>query len=95
MTGVFHPRGVLVSVNFDCFAPSRFSHFHCKAVRKAIKAHKNWHTIQQNEHTPEFGLKTYYLIRFLPKTACNMKDIRPVGGGGGRASLAPPLRIHQ
>ena len=50
-TGVIHPRGVLVSVNFDCFAPSRFPHFHCNAVRKAVKAHKNLHTIQQNEHT--------------------------------------------
>ena len=46
------PRGVLVSVNCDCFSPSRFSHFHCNAMRKAIKAHKNLHTNQQNEHTP-------------------------------------------
>ena len=36
--------GVLVSVKFDCFSPSRFSHFHCNATRKAIKAHKNLHT---------------------------------------------------
>ena len=46
------PRGVLVSVNFGCFSPSRFSHFHCNAMRKAIKAHKNLHTNQQNDHTP-------------------------------------------
>ena len=47
-------RGVLVSVKFGCFSPSRFSHFHCNTMRKAIKAHKNLHTNQQNEHTPEF-----------------------------------------
>ena len=47
-----HSRGVLVSVNFGCFSSSRFSHFHCNAMRKAIKAHKNLHTNQQNEHTP-------------------------------------------
>ena len=35
--------GVLVSVNFDCFSPSRFSHFHCCAMRKVIKARKNSH----------------------------------------------------
>ena len=45
-------RGVLVSVKFGCFSPSRFSHFHCNTMRKAIKAHKNLHTNQQNEHTP-------------------------------------------
>ena len=39
-----HSRGVLVSVKFGCFSPSRFSHFHCNAMRKAIKAHKNLHT---------------------------------------------------
>ena len=27
-------------------------HFHCNAMRKAIKVHKNLHTNQQNEHTP-------------------------------------------
>ena len=37
---------------FGCFAPSRFSHFHCNAMRKAIKAHRNFHTNQQNEYTP-------------------------------------------
>ena len=31
-------RDVLVSVNFGCFALSRFSHLHCNAMRKAIKA---------------------------------------------------------
>ena len=45
-------RGVLVSVNLDCFSPDRFSHFHCNATRKAIKVHKNLHTNQQNEYTP-------------------------------------------
>ena len=49
---VMELRGVLVSVNFDCFSPTRFSHFHGNAMRKTIKAHKNWHTILQNEHTP-------------------------------------------
>ena len=34
-------RGVLVSVNFGGFSPTRFSHFHCNAMGKAIKAHKN------------------------------------------------------
>ena len=37
-------RGVLVSVKFGCFSLSRFSHFHCNTMRKAIKAHKNLHT---------------------------------------------------
>ena len=37
-------RGVLVSVKFGCFSPSRFSHFHCNTIRKAIKAHENLHT---------------------------------------------------
>ena len=47
--------GVLVSLNFGCFSPSRFSHFHCNAMRKAIKAHKHLHTDQQKEHTREGG----------------------------------------
>ena len=34
-------RDVLVSVNFGCLSPSMFSHFHCNAMRKTIKAHKN------------------------------------------------------
>ena len=42
------PWVVLNSVNFGCFVPSRFQ---CNAMRKAIKAHKSWQTIQQNEHT--------------------------------------------
>ena len=37
---------------FGCFSQSRFSHFHCNAMRKAIRAHKNLHTNRQNEHTP-------------------------------------------
>ena len=45
--------GMLVSVNSGFFSPSRFSHFHCNAVRKAIKVAENLHTNQQNEHTPE------------------------------------------
>ena len=45
-------RAVLVSLNSGCFSPSRCSHFHCNAMRKSIKAHKNLHTNQQNEHTP-------------------------------------------
>ena len=48
--------GVLVSVNFGCFSPSRFLHFHCNAMREAIKAHKNLHKNQQNEHTLGFGI---------------------------------------
>ena len=43
--------GVLVSVNFGCFSWSGFAHFHCNAMRKAIKVHNNLHTNQQNEHT--------------------------------------------
>ena len=42
---------VLDSVNFGCFAPSRCQRFYGNAMRKANKAHKNWLTIQQNEHT--------------------------------------------
>ena len=38
--------------------------------------------------TPEFGPKTYYLTRFLPKTAWEWKKIGP--GRGGRASPSPP-----
>ena len=34
-------------MNFCCFSPNRFSHFHCNAMRKVIK-----HTNQQNEHIP-------------------------------------------
>ena len=49
----FFTLGVLVSVNFGCFSPNRFSHFHCNAMRKAISAHKNLHTNQQNEYTHE------------------------------------------
>ena len=45
--------GVLVSVNYRCFSPSRFSHFHCNTMRKAIKGHKNLYTNYQNEHTPD------------------------------------------
>ena len=45
-------RDVLVSMNFGCFSPSRFSHFHCNAMRKAIKTHKNLNTNQQHEHNP-------------------------------------------
>ena len=41
---------------FGCFSPSRFSPFHYNTMRKAIKAHKNLHTNQQNEHTPEVDL---------------------------------------
>ena len=43
---------MLVSVNFGCFSRSRFSHFHCNTMRKAIKAHKNLHTNQQQEYIP-------------------------------------------
>ena len=39
--------------DFGCFSPSGFSHFHCNAMRKAIKLHKNLHTNQQNELTKE------------------------------------------
>ena len=51
-------RAELVSVNFGCFSPSIFSTFHYNAVRKPIKAHKNLHTSQQNEHTPGEGKGT-------------------------------------
>ena len=57
---------MLVLVNFGCFSPSRFSHFHCNAMRKAIKACLSWHKNQQNEHTPgsvnHFLLKCSYFI---------------------------------
>ena len=46
--------GVLVWVNFGCFSLSRFSHFHCNAMKKAIKVHKNLHTNQHNKHIPGF-----------------------------------------
>ena len=32
----------LDSVNYVCFAPSRCQRFHCNAMRKAIKTHKDW-----------------------------------------------------
>ena len=51
-------RDVLVSVNFGCFSPKKFSHFHCNDMRKAIKSHKNLHTNQQNELTPEYSYTT-------------------------------------
>ena len=31
-------RGLFVSVNFGCFAPSRRERYHCNAMRKAIEA---------------------------------------------------------
>ena len=43
---------MLNSVNFGCFAPSRGQRFHCSSMRKVIKTHKSWHTIQQNGHIP-------------------------------------------
>ena len=46
-------RVVLVSVNFVCFSPIRFPHYHCNAMRKAIKTYMNWYKIQQNEHISE------------------------------------------
>ena len=58
-------RGVLVSVNFGCFSLHRLSHFHCNAMRKAIKVHKNLYANQQNEHTP--GLM--HIMRMVPKEA--------------------------
>ena len=58
-------RGVLVSMKFCCFLPSRFSHFHCNAMRKAIKAHKNFHTNQKNEHTPGQHLPQLHWNAFL------------------------------
>ena len=33
------------------FSSSTFSYFHCNAMRKGIKAHKNLHTNQENEET--------------------------------------------
>ena len=43
---------MLDSVNFVCFVLSKCKH-HCNALRKSIKARMSWHTIQQNEHSPE------------------------------------------
>ena len=60
---VSYYRGVLVLVNFGCFSLSRFSHFHCNAMRNAIKAHRNLHTNQYNEHTPEL-----YFLFFLSQS---------------------------
>ena len=48
----FLPRGVLVLVNFACFALTRRKHYHCNAMRKTFKTCMNWHTIQQFDHTP-------------------------------------------
>ena len=45
-------RGVCSFQWIWLFFTSRFSHFHCNAMRKAIKTHKNLHTKQQNEHAP-------------------------------------------
>ena len=36
-------RGVLDSLNFDCFVSSRCEYLHCNAMRTSIKAHMNWH----------------------------------------------------
>ena len=44
--------GVLDSMNVGCFVPSRYECFNCHAMRKAIKASINVHTIQQIQHTP-------------------------------------------
>ena len=57
----------------------------------------NWKTfkggsrISEGTPTPEFRAKTYYLVRFLPKTAWKWKKLyREVG-----PSLAPPPPIRQ
>ena len=46
------PWSVLNSVNFGCFAPSRCQRLHSNAIRKLIKARKNWHTIHQKRAHP-------------------------------------------
>ena len=40
--------------------------------------------------TPKVGATTYYLVKNFPKTAWKWNNLDP--GGGGRASLACPLR---
>ena len=52
-------------VNFGCFPPSRCQRFHWNAMRKAIKVHKNWHTIQQNEHTPGNVVVSRWIIPLI------------------------------
>ena len=39
---------ILASVNFGCFFTEQVSHFHCNAMRKAIKVHTNLHTNSEN-----------------------------------------------
>ena len=41
--GEARPRLCSIRWIVAVFAPSRFSHFHCNAMKKAIKAHKNLH----------------------------------------------------
>ena len=97
-------RGVLVSVNFGCFSPSRFSHFHCNAMRKVITAPKKLHTNQQNEHTPDkpqlltdrftWGVADPYLSlckHWGRRTLATKND--PDGTCGDRMSLAYLLSI--
>ena len=63
----YHSWSILVSRNFGCFSPSRFSHFLCNAMRKTIKAHNNLQTNQQNEHTPGRKLLTSVRTPHKPK----------------------------
>ena len=83
------PRGVRVSVNFGYFSPIKFLLFHCNALGKTIKAHKNLHTNQQNEHIPEFA-PTYYLVTFS-ENCMKMKKIEPRGMRLKFYYVDPPL----
>ena len=72
--------GVLYSVNFGCFVPSRSECFQCNATRKAIKVCMNLHTIQQIEHIPVQRLQYRYSVL-----------AHGIGGSrGGREGRTPP-----
>ena len=71
--------------HFGCFTPSKCQHFHCNTTGKAIKEHKSWHTIQQNEHT--LGQSKSVV------TDLNISRRRlPIGAGHGKWKIKPQTR---
>ena len=69
--------GVRFSVNFGCISPSMFSHFYRSAI-KSNQVHKNWQTIQQNEHILWFVHECGLIDRFLNKQETGLKYLLSV-----------------
>ena len=87
---------MFISVNFGCFSPSRFSHFRCNAMRKAIKAHKNLHTIQQTStllgsplHLPNVPPQQYFQQNTLFRLSVKLEGHCSVEGFKLLADILP------